>query len=129
MQRIKLICLFILFFCSTVSIISSCSNGDDNSLSSSSLVGRWKNQNISYVFNANGTGYSEIDYNNIAPGLGVVRNSFKWSASDVQLFLTYEVSDSHVGGTSMYYYTLVDDVLAMYYSDGEYKDSYIRISR
>lgn len=129
MQRIKLTYLFILFFCSTVSIISSCSNGDDNSLSSSPLVGRWKCQNTSYVFNADGTGYRETDYNNIAPDLGVYRDSFKWSASDFQLFLTYEVSESHVGGTFMYYYTLVDDVLAMYYDDGEYMDSYIKISR
>lgn len=41
-------------------------------------------------------------------------------------FLSYDGNGDTNKGTYMYYYTLVDDVLTLFYDDGEYKGAYKR---
>ena len=97
---------------------------DDSSSSSSPIVGCWGYSNVTYVFESDKTGYYEIDMK--SEGLGVRRDDFTWKCSATQLFLSYDGNGDTNKGTYMYYYTLVDDVLTLFYDDGEYKGAYKR---
>lgn len=113
--------LKLLLFAFAALFLFSCSD-DDNEKSLSSIVGRWEKSNTAFVFNSNKTGCHETDLRD--EGLGVIRSRFTWSMSDAQLFLTYDGSGSHIKGTFMYYYVLVDDVLSVYYDDWSFMGAY-----
>lgn len=117
MKKIKILQLVLLLF---VAInIASCSD-DENS--SPSLVGRWQKSNTAFVFKSDNTGYYETDLSSF--GLGTRKSNFTWRSSAAQLFLTYDGSGGHNKGTFMYYYTLADDVLSVYYDDWDYMGAY-----
>ena len=111
--------LCVLAFCS---VISACRKDDGRGVSG--IVGTWVNSNVSYEFRSDGSGCDKTDLS--SAGLKVYVSNFKWNAGATMLHLTYDGSGNHNAGTYSYYYTIEDNVLSIWYDDGEFKGAYIK---
>ena len=105
--------------------LTSCSKGDDGDGSmSSKLVGTWVHSNVRLVFKADRTGSDILDLSFINEGLKV--SNFKWNVGERMLHLTFDGSGNHYAGTYSYYYTLEDDILSIWYDDGEFRGAFVK---
>lgn len=111
----------VVVFACFVTVFASCSD-DDKGLAKSELVGTWESRSATYVFNKNGTGY---DIHNTDE-----YNYFEWSANDMQIVFIYEPNNNKSGfpvrTAVTNYYTIVGNVLTLYYSDWELEGTFYK---
>ena len=109
---------FFWAFAALFSLLVSCDdNGGNDGPGSqpSSLVGRWEYNNTAFVFNSDKTGCHET----AGTASGVRKSNFTWEQGSTHLLLSYDGSGGHVEGDYAYTYVLENNLLAIYYSDGE----------
>ena len=119
---LSVVAFFAVMLCGN---LTSCSKGDvgDRSMSSK-LVGTWVHLNVRLVFKADRTGSDILDLSFINEGLKV--SNFKWNVGERMLHLTFDGSGNHYAGTYSYYYTLEDDILSIWYDDGEFRGAFVK---
>ena len=122
---LSVVAFFAIMLCG---YLTSCSKGDDGDEGdgsiSSKLVGTWVHSNVRLVFKADRTGSDILDLSFINEGLEV--SNFKWNVGERMLHLTFDGSGNHYAGTYSYYYTLEDDILSIWYDDGEFRGAFIK---
>ncbi len=105
--------------------LTSCSKGEDGDGGvSSKLVGTWVHSNVRLVFKADRTGSDILDLSFVNGGVQV--SNFKWNVGELMLHLTFDGSGNHYAGTYSYYYTLEDDILSIWYDDGEFRGAFVK---
>lgn len=100
-----------------------CSNNEDGS-EANGIVGTWEDSSFAYIFNSNGSGYLRMDYTHI--DLGIKKANYKWKKTSTMLHLTFDGSGDIGAGTQSYYYTIEDDILSLWYEDGDFKGAYVK---
>lgn len=106
-----------LMFLSLMPILASCSDEEDEI--NARLTGSWTEYNVTIVLNSDKTGYEVYDYSSW--DLRSERDDFRWAADDNKLIFTYTDGD-----VRMYYYTITDNILTLYYDDFDLRGNYTR---
>ena len=109
MEKAIKILLILLVIAGCLFCLSGCGKKKEETIDSSSIVGRWKYKNNSksiYIFKKDGTGIYELENN---------RNEFTYKAKGKKLSIKYNGSEDSFDTT----YSIKDDVLTIVDAKGK----------